>query len=130
MTREQQFFLEVLSDHLHQRETAVPEGLDWQQLAAYAKSHQVEALVGIQCRSFLKHQPELKDVFTRFDRANAAAAFFYANKLQAFRELDEACREEHIRFFAVKGLDVAALYPVPPCRSRYRHDHRGSGKGI
>ena len=101
VTREQQFFLRVLSDHLHQRATSVPEGLNWQQLAACAKSHQVEAMVGIQCRGFLKSQPELKDIFTRFDRAKAAAVFFYTNKLQAFRELDAACREEHIRFFAV-----------------------------
>ncbi len=117
MTREQDFFLQVLADHIHGRATNPPEGLDWPQIAKYAKSHEVEGIVGYQCLPYLKEHPELADIRERFDKASALAMFYYANKVQAFEELKAVYQREQIRFFTVKGLEVAAMYPVPAFRT-------------
>lgn len=117
MTNERSFFLQILSDHMQRQLTNPPEGLDWEQIAAYAKSHEVEAIVGYQCREYLTTKPELKDILARFETARAASMFYYTNRVQALEELKATYQKEHVRFFTVKGLDVAALYPVPAYRT-------------
>ena len=117
MTREQEFFLQVLSDYLNGRATNPPEGLDWPQIAKYAKSHQVEGVFYYQCKEYLENCEKLGDILDRFSKAYAAATFYYFNNIQAFNELAEIYRRESVDFFAVKGLEVAALYPVPAIRT-------------
>jgi len=94
MTREQEFFLHVLADHIHGRATNPPEGMDWSQIAKYAKSHEVEGIIGYQCLLYLKEHPELEGIRERFDKAIAASLFYYANKVQAFEELKAAYQRE------------------------------------
>ena len=110
-------FLRILSDHLNKITSHPPDDLDWAQIAAYAKSHEVEAIVGHQCREYLTTKPELKDILARFETARAASMFYYTNRVQALEELKAVYRDERVRFFTVKGLDVAALYPVPAYRT-------------
>jgi len=117
LTNTQVFFLQILSDHIKKQPSHPPEDLDWPQIAAYAKNHQVEAIVGHQCREYLKTKPELKDILERFDTAGAASLFYYTNKVQSFEELKAAYQKERVRFFTVKGLEVAALYPIPAFRT-------------
>ena len=117
MTREQEFFLQVLADHIHGRVTNPPEGLDWPRIAKYAKSHEVEGIVGYQCLPYLKEHPELADIRERFDKASAAAMFYYANRMAMVEQIKTEFQQNGIEFFTVKGDAVAPLYPVPMLRT-------------
>ena len=117
MTNEQQFFLNALADHLNKRETHPPDGLDWTLIAAYAKSHQVEGIIWHQCKTFLSNRDEYSDIRKRLETSSISSLFYYANNVNALRELKRIFLENHIRFFTVKGLDVAQLYPVPAYRT-------------
>lgn len=117
MTREQEFFLQVLSDHLNGRATNPPDGLDWPQIAKYAKSHEVEGIVYHQCKDYLSKHEELASVNDRLSKATAAAVFYYANNCYAFTELEKIYKEENVSFFSVKGLILAKLYPIPAFRT-------------
>ena len=117
MTREQEFFLQVLADHIHGRATNPPEGLDWPLIAKYAKSHEVEGIIYHQCKEYLSEHDELAAVNERLSQSSAAALFYYLNTRQAFEELKATYEREKTPFFTVKGLTVAELYPVPAFRT-------------
>ena len=117
MTREQEFFLRVLSDHLNGRATDPPEGLDWPQIAKYAKSHEVEGIIYHQCKDYLSKHDELASVNDRLSRATAAAVFYYANRTAMVERLKSALDAEGIPYFIVKGAEVAQFYPVPAYRT-------------
>jgi len=117
MTREQEFFLQVLSDHLNGKATNPPEGLDWPQIAKYAKSHEVEGIIYHQCKDYLSKHEELASVNDRLSRATAAAVFYYANRTAMVERLTEALDAEGIPYFIVKGAEVAQFYPVPAYRT-------------
>ena len=117
MTKEQKFFLNALSDHLHNRVTAPPDGLDWHQILQYAKNHQVEGILWHQCKKYLSSNEEYGVIKKLLETAAASNLFFYANNVDAYREIKKVFLENQLRFFAVKGLAVAALYPIPAYRT-------------
>lgn len=117
MTREQKFFLQVLADHIHGRATNPPEGLDWPQIAKYAKSHEVEGIVYHQCKDYLTQHEELAAVNKRLSKASAAAMFYYANRTAMVEQIKTEFKQHEIEFFTVKGDAVAPLYPVPMLRT-------------
>lgn len=117
MNREQGFFLQVIADHLHGRETAPPEKLDWVMIASYTKSHEMEGILAHQCAEYLKSQPQLKDVRERLEKAKVSSLFYYFNRVQMFEEIKNAFRSKQFRFFSVKGLNIAEMYPIPAFRT-------------
>lgn len=113
MTAEQTYFIRVLADHLHKRQTAAPQtALDWQALAALARTHQVDSILYYQCKSFL---PEPQKSYCA--AGYSGAVFYYQNRIRALREIGEAFAAQGIAWCAVKGLAVAACYPVPALRT-------------
>ncbi len=117
MTREQRFFLGVLADFLHGKNTEPPEGLDWAKITAYARSHQVEGIIWNQCKDYIKSRIDLKEIWSRLESSSAATLFYYENNSRVCKKLGEELKKQRIPFFFVKGLDVAALYPVPGYRT-------------
>ena len=112
MTKEQRFFIHMLSDHLNGRKTAAPEDLDWNQIADYAAKHEVSGLVYHQCRDLL---PEPLEAL--LSQKNAAEVYFYINRRALLKQIFQSFSEAKIPFFTVKGLDVARFYPVPALRT-------------
>ena len=53
MTREQGFFLKVLTDHITKKKTDPIPDLDWELIAKWAKIHQVEGILYYQCRHYI-----------------------------------------------------------------------------
>ena len=51
MTIEQSFLMQILSDHLFQRGTEIPEGLDWTALLALSKKHELSPILYDQCKT-------------------------------------------------------------------------------
>ena len=53
MTNEQNFFLNVISNYIHNRKTENVEDIDWGIVLRYAESHQVTAILYSQCKNAL-----------------------------------------------------------------------------
>ena len=117
MTKEQQFFLRVLADHLNKRTTLPPEGLDWKQLYTYAKSHQVQGIFWNQCKNYLSSDEDQKEIKDKLRADAVRSAYLYCNNTYSYEELKTIFQKNHVRFFPVKGLEIAALYPAPAYRT-------------
>ena len=117
MTNEQEFFLDALADYLHGRATKPPEGLNWRIIEQYAASHQVEGIIWNQCKEYLKKRDDLKSARRHFETSSVASCFCYANNVQSRKELKSEFAKDKINCFFVKGLDIAALYPIPAYRT-------------
>ena len=117
MTRDQQFFIDTLADYMWQRKTNPPEWLDWNQVIAYAGNHQVEGIIWNQCKEYLLSKSELKEIRRRLETTSVGAVFIYGNNRYSSDELKTEFRKENIRFFFIKGMDVADLYPTPAYRT-------------
>ena len=63
MTSEQQFFLQVLSDHLLKKRTMPIEDLDWDSIFKLSRAHQVEGIVFYQCKELMPDRTELENAF-------------------------------------------------------------------
>lgn len=112
MTKEQSFFIQILSDHLNGRETKPVEDLDWNIIHSYALKHQVSGIVFEQVRDCMPI--EIQQMF----RKEAMATLFYAIKRDNdFESVKKAFSEEYISYFVVKGPAIAELYPSPKLRS-------------
>ena len=112
MNREQRLLLLTLSDHLQKRSTIPEEGIDWHALAVLADAHEVAGIVYKQCKEWIPGQYR-----SQFERAYSSALFAYANRRRAYQEIQVAFAENSIQSITVKGLEVAALYPIPALRT-------------
>jgi len=130
MTKEQVFFLQVLSDYLSRCDTLPVYDLDWDIIYNISHIHQVEGIVYSQCKAFMP---------ARFDfiRAHAAAAYFYKNRIRALSEVSSVFAQRRISFFTVKGIEVARFYPIPAMRTMgdtdiivHRMDKEEAGKAL
>ena len=117
MNKEQQMFLKIISDHLQGRKTVPPEDLDWPQIIRYAKSHQIEGIISHQVHDCFDHKNEHIDIAGQMKNAKLACVFAYAANTHAFDEIRHAFRTDNIRFFPVKGLEIASCYPIPEYRT-------------
>lgn len=112
MTAEQEFFLQILADHLNGRSTAPRQDVDWNAVREYAHAHQVEGIVYYQCKGFM---PAEACAFCK--RFFKASLFYYANRKMLVQSIREAFSAHDIPFFIAKGLEVAKYYPVPGLRT-------------
>lgn len=104
------FFIELLSDHLNRRQTVVPEDVNWGELVATAKKHEMAALLFFQCKDFVPDQYR-----SSLEQANIAAAFYYFNRINEEQQIRESLGK--IRSFIIKGTSIAAYYPSPYLRT-------------
>ncbi len=117
MTKEQTFFLTILKDHIHKQATQVPDGIDWMEIARYAKNHQVEGIVWYQCQYFLKSKQNLFEICDRLRKASLAEVYSFVNNQSAYKELEQEFQAQGVRYISVKGLNVAKLFPIPAYRT-------------
>ncbi len=117
MTQEQEFFLSVLADYMNKRKTNPPDGLDWQQLVSYAAQHQLLGILWYQCKPFLSSNKIYDDASKRLESMALVDISSYMKNLHAYKELMHILQNNHIPHFSVKGLEVAALFPIPEFRT-------------
>lgn len=94
------------------RTTITQDNLDWSVLLVYAQNHQVCGIVYHQCKSFLP-----LEALNILSLKNASELFYYSNRIKLFEKVRNAFTAERIEFYTVKGLNVAAFYPVPALRT-------------
>ena len=112
MTAEHLFFLNVLSDFLNQRETVVPEKLDFDQIPAMAKSHQVEGIIYDQLKNQIRPM-----LLSGLSQSYAASIFYYTNRRNQLQGIAQRMEKAEIEFFTVKGFHIAGCYPKPFLRT-------------
>lgn len=113
MQKDTSLFIKILLDHLNNRTTERPaEDPDWDSLHRLARNHQVTGIVYVQCRHFMP--AEYKELF---ESGYSAELFYYTNRVKETEEIRRALREAGVSFYTIKGLDVAAFYPMPPLRT-------------
>ena len=110
MTAEQRFFLDILSDHILKKNTVPVDSVNWGEVCAYARRHQVESIVYYQCRSFMPGY-----VLNECKRAYSASVFWYSNRQVLLSRLEKALGE--LPYAVVKGSAMINYYPVPPLRT-------------
>lgn len=110
---EEQFFLQILSDFLHNQPTQPPSAsLDWNMISQLARAQQMEGILFTQCQSFIPPSH-----FSRLAQGYSKTLFYYANRAALLDEVTSILKEESIPYFLVKGFTVAKLYPVPALRT-------------
>ena len=117
MTSTQLFFLQLLSDHLHNRASVPTADVDWDKLLDYAQRHQVQGIVYVQCRAFLESKPEYVEIANKLRTAHSAALYYAVNRQAETAGLRAALNAEGIENFIIKGAEVAQFYPIPALRT-------------
>ena len=112
MTPEQSFLIQILRDHLHGNRTESDKSINWNTLLLYARIHQVEGIVFYQCKKFIP-----SDRYEILDQKLATTLFYYKNRERAANEIGRAFDRERISYFMVKGMEIAAYYPIPALRT-------------
>lgn len=112
MIKEENYFIEILSDHLTEKETSSCPKCNWEIFAKLARIHQVEGIVYHQCKEFM---PE--EVKNRFEHAYRATLFYFVNRRNAMDEIAKAFDDAGVVFFVLKGSEVAKYYPIPFLRT-------------
>ena len=103
-------FIQVLRDHLHGRKTEPKADVDWEEMLALARAHEVGGIVYFQCKDAIPHQ-----FLSEFEKEYSAALFFYSNRKKAMGMVDQTLVD--FTHCVVKGLEVAEYYPFPPLRT-------------
>lgn len=112
MTKEQRFFLNILSDHIAGSGTNKIKNVNWETITEMAHSHQVEGIVYFQCKSFI---PAEKQMY--FEKIFSFSFYYYKHRKMILERLTKTCNIKGIPFFTVKGVQVAKYYPVPALRT-------------
>ena len=112
MTKEQMFFIRVLLDFMHEKETDAPDCIDWNVLFNYSKSHQVSGILYYQCKDFIPEENKQK-----LNTENALTLYNHVHYLAELTQLRTLFKSHNIEMFTIKGLDIAQFYPVPALRT-------------
>ena len=112
MTPEQSYFIQILEDHLYGDKTKSDANIDWNTIFSYARIHQVEGIMFYQCKELLP-----ADVYASLNQKLYATLFYYKNRERAANDIRMAFGNKGIPYFTVKGMDIAACYPIPSLRT-------------
>ena len=112
MTREQMFFVQMLSDHLNTRRTEPVDDIDWNIIHLYAQRHLVSGIIYAQAKKIL---PET--ILGAFQQETIATYYNYSYREEDVKTIKHIFTEENIPFFLVKGPVIAEKYPIPELRA-------------
>lgn len=112
MTREQHFFVEILSDFLNSRKTEAVPDMNWKALEYWAQSHQVQGIVFYQCRNFLP-----ADYYTIWEQSFFHTLFLFNIREATLKTIYDSFCGINIPLLVVKGLEISKYYPVPSLRT-------------
>ena len=102
-TREEQFFIRVLKNFIHEEATESDPSLDWKLIKEYADRHQVSAIFYKQTKNEI------------FQGSYAFQLYHYQKVNQIIASLKEQLKD--CDFIIIKGMTLAELYPTPALRS-------------
>ena len=112
MDLNQQFFINILSDHVHGIKTKSTNEIDWDEILQLSKSHQVEGIVYHQCKGFMP-----PDVLLIFDNLTSTTLYYYVNRKAALNVVTKELNVKKIPHVVVKGFSIAEYFPIPALRT-------------
>ena len=112
MTKEQCFFLQVLSDHLNNRITEAPDHPDWTVILQYARIHQISGIVYAQAKAFIP-----RELIGTFRQDTLATFCIFTSREEILADISGELTAAGIPFFIIKGPMIAAFYPFPALRA-------------
>lgn len=115
MTATERFFLQILADYVHGRETAPPEDADWTALFQLAAAQGLEGIVWYQCRTLLNGQPEL---LGKLHAGFVSDVFHFTCQAEDLREVSARFTEAQVPFLPVKGAVLCRCHPIPQLRTK------------
>ena len=108
MSRETEYIFAVLKQHLNGEPSYEEDGINWNEVIAIARKHQIQPILYYQCKSIPIIEKELKlEYFMCLNR--------FIQIKEAQYQIQEIIGDKKCLFF--KGMSVANLYPHPPLRS-------------
>ena len=103
MNAEQRFFLQILTDHIHGRQSSAPTNLSWELIRQYAVHHQLEPIFFLQTG-----REEFRSTYYR--------QIMYSDvQSQIYESLEKKLAD--LPHFILKGPIIAAYYPVKEVRT-------------
>ena len=108
MSRETEYIFAVLKQHLNGEPSYEEDGINWNEVIAIARKHQIQPILYYQCKSIPIIEKELKlEYFMCLNR--------FIQIKEAQYQIQKIIGDKKCLFF--KGMSVANLYPHPPLRS-------------
>lgn len=111
------FYIRLLGDFLHKIKTPADENIVWSELADIARVHGTDGIVYYQLKNEIGDSSVPAAVRTKLFKAYADTCYRYEKRSRLLKELDAGLSEAGIRYLIFKGMDVAALYPMPKLRT-------------
>ena len=108
MTREIEYIFAMLTQHLNSEPSYNKDEVNWDEVIAIARKHQIQTILYFQCRSNPKIEEELKSDYYM-------SLHHYVQIKETQHQLQTILENKQCLFF--KGMSVANLYPHPPLRS-------------
>ena len=107
----------MLADHLEQRETQVPEGLDWAALLKFCDNHKLGGICWKQCGAYLRAHPETAEFAKKLERDFQGTVYLGSTMEFELQAVSEAFQSEQIPFVLIKGSILSRYYPEPLLRT-------------
>ena len=117
MTKEQEFFIELLSSHINGYIPKPQENIDWKEIFDLSNKHNVTAIVATQ----IKLLPESSQVQGKgksyFNQFLGKTLQSYDEKIEAYNYFIKTLSENGIKHLIVKGAVLRDIYPVKELRT-------------
>ena len=113
MNTEQKIFIDLLADHINNRESTIREvNCDWNILLDYARKHNVVGIIYSQCKNDIPLYLEKS-----FQKDVLGNVYYQTIRNIEVELIKKEFRDAGIPFFIIKGPAIADLYPIPQYRS-------------
>ena len=117
MQKEEEFFLQVLADHLNKRETAVPDNLNWYVLEEIGQNHKLSGVIYHQCKTSISQSDLPAEVKTKWRQGYLYNVYLYSKRIVLLNQIDTEFKKENIPYLIFKGTEVSKFYPTPALRT-------------
>ena len=117
MTKEQEFFIELLSSHINGYIPKPQENIDWKEIFELSNKHNVTAIVATQIKLLPESsrvQGKGKSYFNQFLGKTLQS---YDEKIEAYNYFVKTLSENGIKHLIVKGAVLRDIYPVKELRT-------------
>lgn len=117
MTKEQEFFIELLSSHINGYIPKPQENIDWKEIFDLSNKHNVTAIVATQIKLLPESsrvQGKGKSYFNQFLGKTLQS---YDEKIDAYNYFVKTLSENGIKHLIVKGAVLRDIYPVKELRT-------------
>ncbi len=117
MTKEQEYFIELLSSHINAYTPKTQENINWKEIFDLANKHNVTAIVATQIKLLpesCRVQGKGKSYFNQFLGKTLQS---YDEKIEAYNFFVKTLTDNGIKHLVVKGAVLRDLYPVKELRT-------------